>query len=577
MGSSEQMTAVKVPDLGGSDDVDVIEISVSEGDSIEVESTLIIIESDKATIEVPSPVSGVVKSLQLKVGDQVSEGDIILYVDAAGERSPTVVESPEQTQDTEHAKTAEASQQNTNNPQPPGAASTDGSSQTMTEVKVPDLGGAEQVDVIEVAVVEGDTVAVEATLITVESDKATIEIPSPVAGKIASVNAKVGDQVSEGDLILLIGVEGAVLSSPNTHAEASVVDAEPTQHAVHNLKQQANQQTEQQNKVDPQAVAASTKTAPDRSQSIVPESNLSSGVHAGPAVRRLANELGVDLAQVSGSGPKQRILKEDLHAFVKKTMQSGSKNTVSAGTSALVELPTIDFSQWGSIKPEPLTKIQRSSAVNLHRSWVTVPHVTQFDEADITEMNAFRKSEGEKLKKEGVKLTPLAFIIKAAAYTLMKFPKFKSSLAPDGQSLIFKDYCHIGFAVETPNGLVVPVLRDADQLSVIEIAEQLQVLSIKARDKKLSPKDMQGGCFTISSLGGIGGTQFTPIVNWPEVAILGVSKAKQTPVYQANEWVPRLMLPLSLSYDHRVIDGADAARFTTYLCQVLSDIRRILL
>ncbi len=446
------------------------------------------------------------------------------------------------------------------------------SSEKVTEVHVPDLGGADQVDVIEVSVSVGDHVDQEATIITLESDKATIEVPSPISGTVKEIITAVGQSVSQGDLILRLSTSGDV-DSDDADSDSSDAD-EPVQHS------------ESFASAAPAPKASESSTIPDKAPlnaeplSAAQEDELpinrSKQVHAGPAVRRLANELGVDLAQVEGHGPKQRILKEDVHQFVKQTLSAPKAHTApSAG--GVPELPKIDFSQWGSTESVALTKIQRTSATNLHRSWVTIPHVTQFDEADITELHAFRKAESVRLKDQGVKLTPLAFIIKAVTHALMQFPKFNASLSTEGDTLIYKHYYHIGFAVDTPNGLVVPVVRDVDRLSVTDIARELQRLSEKARDKKLTPNDMQGGCFTVSSLGGIGGTQFTPIVNWPEVAILGVSKAASRPVYHDDILVPRLIMPFSLSYDHRVIDGADAVRFTTYLSALLSDIRRVLL
>lgn len=456
---------------------------------------------------------------------------------------------------------------------------------TVTEVVVPDLGGAADVDVIEISVAVGDTIEIESTILTLESDKATIEVPSPLSGTVKALHVAVGATVNEGDKLLSVeggeqaGVAQAEPESKQTEpktnqaSQSSIsapnTDVAPTESEINTEKSPAVTSSP-----SPAPVAVATASASPSSDADPLESNIAAKVHAGPAVRRLANELGVDLTKVVGTGPKKRILKEDVHGYIKQTLSKPAE--ISAG-SGLPVLPEIDFSRWGEVEPVALTKIQRSSAQNLHRSWVNIPHVTQFDEADITELEAFRKSEGPKYKEQGVKITPLAFIIKAVAATLTAFPKFKSSMAADGETLIYKKYCHIGFAVDTPNGLVVPVLRDADTLSVSGIAEQLQLLSVKARDKKLTPQDMQGGCFTVSSLGGIGGTQFTPIVNWPEVAILGVSKSKQQPVWVNGEFVPRLVLPVSLSYDHRVIDGADAVRFTTHLTSVLSDIRRILL
>ena len=558
-------TEIKVPDLGGVEDVEVIEIAVAVGDTIEPEQTLITLESDKASIEVPAPEAGEVASLNIAVGDKVSEGDLILTLLAAAGASATAAQ--ENSVAAEAATPSEAAAEKPiANETPQNAAPEPTQSSVDIEIKVPDLGGSSDVEVIEIAVAAGDTIEAEATLITLESDKASIEVPAPQAGVVSALRLKVGDRVSEGDAILML----TTVATPAT--TDAPVEAKPAQ--VPASANEGNPSTPEPEKTF--QAPSEVVTQPTAPSSTVSSTNLSASVHAGPAVRRLANQLGVELQRVTGSGPKGRILKEDLKAFVKQQLTQ-PRAAASSGGIATEPLPEIDFSKWGETEPVALTKIQRVSATNLHRSWVTIPHVTQFDEADITEMNRFRKSESERLKATGVKLTPLAFIIKAVAYTLKQFPKFNASLSSDGGSIIYKKYCHIGFAVDTPNGLVVPVLRDADQRSLVEIAEDLQRLSAKARDKKLTPQEMQGGCFTISSLGGIGGTHFTPIVNWPEVAILGVSRTKESPVWQAGEWQPRLMLPLSLSYDHRVIDGADAARFTSYLSQVLGDIRRMLL
>ncbi|MBV1880050.1 MAG: dihydrolipoyllysine-residue acetyltransferase [Pseudomonadales bacterium] len=456
---------------------------------------------------------------------------------------------------------------------------------SLQEVKIPDIGDADSIEVIELCVAPGDQVMLEDSLIVLESEKATIEVPSPIEGKVKEFKLVVGDKVTEGDLILMMESqsqsEGVTSSSPepsNTNSSKTTPSSQqPVAEAAEDVvskpsvsKASASKTTVSKTTVSKtMASKVSSVTRPDKAK-----------VHAGPAVRRLASELGVDLANVPGTGPKQRILKDDVHSYVKTQFSTnGSNQTASASGGGLPALPEMDFSKYGDIETIALSKIQKVSARNLHRSWVHVPHVTQFDEADITEMEAFRKSQSEQMKNEGVKLTPLAFMVKAVAYCLGQFPRFNSSLHRDGETLILKQYCHVGIAVDTSNGLVVPVIKNADRLSLVDIAKELRSLSEKARDKKLMPKDMQGACFTISSLGGIGGTAFTPVVNWPEVAILGVSRANMKPVYDGDtdKFVPRLMLPLSLSYDHRVIDGAEAARFTTYLAQVLGDIRKLLL
>lgn len=431
----------------------------------------------------------------------------------------------------------------------------------LIELKVPDIGGHHGVDVIEVFIEPGQAVAVDDSLLTLETDKATMEVPATAAGVVREVLVKVGAKVSEGDLIARIEV-GDAAAAPAPAAAAAAPVATPAA-------------------VPAAAVPAPVAAAPSRTVAIdTPEDDGAiTSAHAGPSVRRLARELGVDLTRVTGSGRKGRILEEDVKAYVKAALSGNAGPAASTGGTGsgldLLPWPSIDFSRFGPVDSQPLSRIKKISGANLARNWVMIPHVTQFDEADITEMEAFRKSLGDELKADGVKLTPLAFLIKACVAALKKYPEFNASL--DGDNLILKGYYHIGFAADTPNGLVVPVVRDADKKSLIELAQETAALARKARDGKLTPNDMQGGCFSISSLGGIGGTAFTPIINAPEVAILGVSRSAIKPVYNGKEFAPRLMLPLSLSYDHRVIDGASAARFTSYLGQVLADIRRLML
>lgn len=442
------------------------------------------------------------------------------------------------------------------------------------DVTVPDIGTKDAVDIIEIHVKPGDSFNKDDTLIVLESDKATMEIPAPEGGVVGELKVKVGDSVKTGDLILTMSAVGGEAAPVTSAAPASApTPAVPATGEKSPEPLAAVQAPE----VPLPVVAASSAAAPVATNPT--PSATSKDVHAGPAVRRLARELGVDLGRVKGTGPRERILKEDVHAWVKTRLsepqQAGSATT--AGGSGLPELPDIDFSSWGHVERQELSRINRVSAANLHRAWVHIPHVTQFDEADITELEAFRKAEATGLKDKGIRLTVLAFLVKAAVKSLQQFPRFNSSMTRDGNALVLKKYYHIGIAVDTPNGLVVPVIRDADKKSILDIAQEMQVLSVKARDKKLMPADMQGGCFSISSLGGIGGTAFTPIVNWPEVSILGVSKMLTKPQWDGKAFVPRLMLPLSLSYDHRVIDGAEAARFITHLSQSLGDIRRLLL
>lgn len=426
------------------------------------------------------------------------------------------------------------------------------------EVKVPDIGGVNQVDVIELMVHVGDHIDVDTPLVTLESDKASMEIPSPIAGTITKINLKIGDKVAQGDSILMVLVE------QGTHAEQ--------ESAVEQKETASNQKQAEAVKEPPKAepVEPTASTVPKASNN--EETSSSEIIAAGPSVRRMARELGVNLAEVRGSGRKDRITKEDLQIYVKKRLTE--EPSVGLGISSG---PVIDFSQFGEIETKPLNKIKKLTGTNVHRAWVTIPHVTQFDSADITELEAFRKTEAAEANARGYKLTLLAFVCAVVSKALKVFPQFNSSLDATGTNLIYKNYCNLGVAVETPNGLVVPVIKQVDKLTVIEIATEMARLSSKARDKGLMPADMSGGCFTISSLGGIGGTSFTPIVNSPEVAILGLSRAEIKPIYNNGTFEPRLMLPLSLSYDHRVIDGAEAARFSRYICDCLGDIRRILL
>lgn len=430
-------------------------------------------------------------------------------------------------------------------------------------VKVPDIGGGSKVEVIEILVKPGDVIAKDASLITLESDKASMEIPSPYAGKVAKILLKLGDKVAEGEPILSLEMNEPA-AMPIAEEKTST---EPT------VPQQQDRPSEPSSPDPIQPAEEHQASAADALPMTATSASLA--IVAGPAVRRMARELGVDLSQVVGQGRKNRVSKEDLHNFVKQRLQHPPSS--SGGVLPVADMPVIDFSKFGSIESKPLNKIKKLTATNLHRAWVTVPHVTQFDEADVTELEAFRKSETEAAVKAGYKLTLLAFVTKAVCKALKKYPQFNASLDPSGQNLIFKQYFNIGIAVETANGLVVRVLKGVENLSVVEIALAMAQISQKARDKNLMPADMMGGCFTISSLGGIGGTAFTPIVNAPEVAILGLSRTSIKPVYQQGEFKPRLMLPLSLSYDHRVIDGAEAARFTHYLAELLGDIRRVLL
>jgi pyruvate dehydrogenase E2 component (dihydrolipoamide acetyltransferase) len=524
------MSQVVVPDIGDFKDVEVIEVLVKPGDSVSKEQSLITLESDKATMEIPSPAAGVVKELRIKTGDRVSKGSPILELDAKGEAAKPPAE-----------KAAAAA------PEKPPA----GDAQT---VPVPDIGDFKDVEVIEVLVKPGDAVAKEQSLITLESDKATMEIPSPAAGVVKELRIKVGERVSKGSAILVLEskekTDGPPAGKPAAEAPKAAAKAPPA------------------------------RSAPPVQPAAQPREETAAKPHASPSVRKFARELGVELARVQGSGPKGRILHADVQAFVKGTLAKGAAPAAAKGGALPFELPAwpdVDFAKFGPIEAKPLSRIQKLSGPYLHRNWISIPHVTQFDEADITDLEAFRKAQGAETEKRGFKLTMLAFMIKACVTALRQFPQFNASLEGGGENVVFKKYYHIGVAVDTPGGLVVPVVRDADRKGVFDLAQELSGISKLARDGKLKSTDLQGGTFSISSLGGIGGTAFTPIINAPEVAILGVSRAVMRPVWDGHQFTPRLMLPLSLSYDHRVIDGATAARFTTYLVSVLSDIRKSLL
>ncbi|EOW9229363.1 TPA: pyruvate dehydrogenase complex dihydrolipoyllysine-residue acetyltransferase [Vibrio cholerae] len=523
---------VQVPDIGG-DEVEVTEIMVKVGDVVAEEQSLITVEGDKASMEVPAPFAGTVKEIKIAAGDKVSTGSLIMVFEVAG---AAPVAAPVQAA----APAAAAA---------PAVAA-------LKEVQVPDIGG-DEVTVTEIMVNVGDSISEEQSLITVEGDKASMEVPAPFAGTLKEIKVAAGDKVKTGSLIMVFEVAGAApVAAP---VQASAPAAAPAQAAVPAAA----------------APAASGEFQENHEYS-----------HASPVVRRLAREFGVNLAKVKGSGRKNRILKEDVQSYVKealKRLESGAQATASGkGDGAALGLlpwPKVDFSKFGETEVQPLSRIKKISGANLHRNWVMIPHVTQWDNADITELEKFRQEQNamEAKRDTGMKITPLVFIMKAAAKALEAFPAFNSSLSDDGESLILKKYVNIGIAVDTPNGLVVPVFKDVNKKGIYELSKELAEVSKKARGGKLTAADMQGGCFTISSLGGIGGTAFTPIVNAPEVAILGVSKSEMKPVWNGKEFAPRLQLPLSLSYDHRVIDGAEGARFITYLNECLSDIRRLVL
>jgi len=536
------MTTTKdlvVPDLGDFDNVEVIEVLVSVGDSVEREDGLIIVETDKASMDIPSPENGVVGSLAVGVGDTVSTGDMIGTLTM--EVGDTVVIAPAIAAPITGETTVLASEADA----PPKSLG----KQTLV---VPDLGDFDEVDVIEVHISAGDEVELESPLVTLETDKAAMDVPAVVAGRIESVLVKVGDKVLEGSSLAIIDA----ISGANTA-----------------LEEPATERTVVEKVVAPSTPAPEvTATNVPRTLPAIDEAGFSKA-HASPSVRKLARELGVNLVQVTGKGTKNRILRDDIKAFVKAILKGQSAAPSGAG---LPRVPSIDFSKFGEIDVQPLTRIQKISGPRLQASWINLPHVTQHDLSDITDLEAKRQELKGPAKKRGISLTPLAFVMKACVAALQEYPKVNSSLSDNGESLIFKKYCHMGFAADTPQGLVVPVIRDVDKKDIYEIAAELGELSALAREGKLKAPQLQGACFTISSLGGIGGTAFTPIVNAPEVAILGVSRSSMQPVWNGSEFEPRLMLPLSFSYDHRVIDGAQAARFTTFLGKVLADVDSLL-
>jgi pyruvate dehydrogenase E2 component (dihydrolipoamide acetyltransferase) len=559
----------RIPDIGGKA-VPVIEIMVKVGDRVEKDQSLVTLESDKATMEVPAPFAGVIKELKVKVGDEVDEGAVIALVEAEGDAP---AEQPKAEAPKTEAPKAEPPKAAAPAPAPAAAKAPSASkSSGPVDVKVPDIGG-KPVPIIEIMVKAGDRVEKDQSLMTLESDKATMDIPAPAAGVIKELKVKVGDEVNDNDVIAILEGEGEAAAdeqpAPSTDkpgvSEAPAVA--PQREAAPAPAKSADVPVGGTPRTPPVSFDASV---------VMPDS----APYASPTVRAFARELGVDVAQVKGSGRSGRIQREDISAYVKQVMAAGAPvaagGTVAAGGGLnLLPWPKVDFSKFGEVEEKPLTRIQKLSGANLARNWAMIPHVTQYEDADITELEAFRKKLGEENKD--LKITPLVFQIKAVVAALKKFPTFNASLDASGEKLTLKKYFHIGIAVDTPDGLVVPVIRDADKKGLLELAAELGEISKKARDKKLTTNDMSGGCFSISSLGGIGGTAFTPIINAPEVAILGVSKSMMKPVWNGKEFAPRLMLPLSLSYDHRVIDGALAARFAVYLANQLGDIRRLLL
>ncbi|GCL61055.1 dihydrolipoyllysine-residue acetyltransferase [Pseudaquabacterium pictum] len=552
---------VKVPDIGDFKDVAVIELMVKVGDTITVDQSLVTVESDKASMEIPSSHAGVVKEIKVAIGDTVNEGSLLVVVEAAGEAA--AAPAPAAAAPAAAAPVAAAPA-----PAAPAAPAATG----LIEVRVPDIGDFAEVAVIEVMVKPGDAIKVEQSLITVESDKASMEIPSSHAGVVKEVKVQLRDKVAMGSLVVVL--EGAVGAAAVPMAAPAPAPAAPSAAPAAAAAPA------------PAPVAAPGPAALPAHEPTVAKAGLP---HASPTIRRLARELGVPLAEVAGSGPKGRILQADVQGFVKQVM-AGAVQTAAQKAKApapaaaaggggggldLLPWPKVDFSKFGPVERKDLSRIQKISGANLHRNWVVIPHVTNHDDADITELEAFRVQLNKENEKSGIKVTMLAFMIKAAVAALKKFPQFNASL--DGDQLVLKNYFHIGFAADTPNGLVVPVIKDADKKGIFQIGTEMGELAKKARDGKLAPADMSGGCFSISSLGGIGGRYFTPIINAPEVAIMGVCKSSMEPRWDGKQFAPRLILPLSLSWDHRVIDGAAAARFNVYFASLLADFRRIVL
>ena len=547
---------IQVPDIGDFDEVTVIELLVKPGDTVKAEQSLITVESDKASMEIPSSQAGVVKELKVKLGDKVKQGSVVLTLEASAGAAPAPAAAA--------AAPAPATSSAPVSAPAPAPAAAPAAAVGPVEVRVPDIGDFKDVSVIEVLVKPGDTIKVEQSLVTVESDKASMEIPSSAAGVLKELKVKLGDIVNIGDLLAVLEGTTATAGTSPAPAPAAPVAAAP--------------------------VAAPAASASAPAAAAVPAHEPATALqvnlpHASPSVRKFARELGVALAEVKGSGPKGRITQDDVQAFTKAVMAGDTRTQAQAAKAPaasgggvgldLLPWPKVDFTKFGPVERKDMSRIKKISGANLLRNYVMIPHVTNHDDADITELEAFRVSTNKENEKAGLKVTMLAFLIKASVAALKKFPEFNASL--DGDQLVYKQYYHIGFAADTPNGLVVPVLKDADKKGVLQISQEMGELAKKARDGKLTPAEMQGASFTISSLGGIGGRYFTPIINAPEVAILGVSKSQMEPVWDGKAFQPRLMLPMSLAWDHRVIDGAGAARFNAYLGQILADFRRVLL
>ena len=578
---------ILLPDIGDFEGVEIIDIAVSEGDRVEAEDTLMTLETDKATVDVPSPHAGTIKRLKVKAGDKVSEGDLLGSIDTDDDDAEA-----SEAASSKDDKASESDEDNKPSPQKSSNASEGKGKSARQEIRVPDVGDFKDVEIIEVLVSEGDTLEAEQGLFTLETDKATMDVPSPVAGKLLELKVKAGDTVNEGDVVAV--VESADSADSDDQAEQKQADREAKKDAsdeqapadkTESKSDRADDEWRGHERID--ADTGKPLFAKDeRTPPVAPNSGELADKqlpYASPAVRQFARELGVNLHHVVGTGRKGRIQKDDVQAYVKQRLKGAGSAAQASGEGAglpglnIAPPPKVDFSKFGEVETKPLSRIRKLSGANLARNWISIPHVTQFEKADITEMEAFRKANKAAAEAEGAKLTPLVFLIKAVVAALQKYPQFNASLDESGENLVLKKYFHVGVAVDTPNGLVVPVLRDCDQKGLLALSKELAEISGRARDGKLKPDEMKGGCFSISSLGGIGGTSFTPIVNAPEVAILGVSRSEMEPRWNGESFEPRLMLPLSLSYDHRVIDGADAARFALYLAERLGDIRRLLL
>jgi pyruvate dehydrogenase E2 component (dihydrolipoamide acetyltransferase) len=602
---------VKVPDIGDFNDVPVIEVFVKPGDHVGVDDSLVTLESDKATMDVPSPAAGKVASIAVQVGDKVSEGSLVLTLEGDGQAGAAQAPAPSgkasaagAAERVSHASSRTATASAAPAPElvtpaprgEKGRADMPGEGSNSTppagptiEVRVPDIGDFKDVPVIEVFVKPGDIVQAEDPLVTLESDKATMEVPAPLGGVVEGVRVGVGDRVSEGSPLLTLktsqtGAEPASRSTPPSYPDNADRAIPPMEIAASGAPPGAAASESAAASRDGVSRPVQRPDVQQQAGAAAEAQRPAGAAHASPSVRKFARELGVDIARVSGTGPKGRIVHEDVQQFVKTALArtpagpvAGPAGAAGAGGLSVLPWPHVDFAKFGPVESKPRSRIGKISGANLARNWVMIPHVTQFDDADITELEALRVALNKENEKAGVRITMLAFLIKAAVASLKHFPDFNASLDATGENLVRKQYFNIGFAADTPNGLVVPVVKGADAKGVLAIAKEMSELSAKARDGKLGPADMQGGCFSISSLGGIGGTAFTPIINAPEVAILGVSRSAMKPVWDGKAFVPRLMLPLSLSYDHRVIDGAQAARFITYYSSLLADFRRALL